>query len=54
METDPKSNTHNLLGKERESGSVRLDVVVSIMQHWHWQSPGKQICSPAGGDNNGQ
>lgn len=35
METEPKSNTHNPLGEERESGSVRLDVAVSIIQHSH-------------------
>lgn len=38
MEKEPKSNTHNPLGEEKESGSVRLDVAVSIMQHRQRQS----------------
>lgn len=53
MEKEPKSNTHNPLSEVRESGSVRLDVAVSIIQQQHSQSPGKQMCSPTLGDNRG-
>lgn len=51
MKTEPKSNTHRPPGEESGTGTVRLDVAVSIIQQSHWQAAGKSICSPTVGDN---